>query len=310
MLSSLTRKATTLAQRFDSRALAPVPASRPAVMRIVNGVYTAIYMGKRVKLFRKVHRTDPELFKPVGPIKVLSAPLPPAVADALYYASMATNVASAAGVAHRITGPLHAALITWTMSYRNSWSMILHDQGNLLLHTAVLGATPSADALSVDAWLRKPGNPALTRAQTDNWVYALPIRGMQLTTAVHYFLAGVAKLCGPMGVKWGDGEVLRRQIMEDGLRKELLGSKATNLGVALTRRPVFFTAMATGSLALELFAPVFLVDKRAAQAWAVGAWGMHWGIKLVMGITFRHNLYGVLYTPYFDMEKVLPQEWR
>lgn len=208
-----------------------------------------------------------------------------------------------------VTGPLHAALSIWTMSYRNSWSMILHDQGNMLLHTAVLGATPVADAVSVDAWLRKRANAPLPHAGT-SWVYSLPIRGMQLTTATHYFLAGVAKICGPMGLQWGDGEVLRRQIMADGMRKELLGTKASGLGVQLTRTPVLFTTMATGSLVLELAAPIALVDKRVAQVWAVGAWSMHVGILLIMGIKFRHNLTGVLYQPYFDMEKVLPPAWR
>lgn len=67
---------------------------------------------------------------------------------------------------------------------------------------------------------------------------------------------------------------------------------------------MFFTTLATGSLVLELVAPLVLADRRLAQAWAAGAFAMHWGIKAVMGITFRHNLSGVVYQPYFEMEKL------
>lgn len=55
--------------------------------------------------------------------------------------------------------------------------------------------------------------------------------------------------------------------------------------------------MAGGSLALELLAPAALLDRRLGRAWSVAAFGMHWGIKAVMGITFRHQMSGVMYLP-------------
>lgn len=310
MFDRIARGLRRAAAQLDARFLPAVPASRPAAMRLVNGIYTSVYLGRRMKLYRQVHRTDPDMFRPVGPVKVLTEPLPPSVADGLFYANLVTTGLTTLGFAHKVTGPVHAALSIWTMSYRNSWSMILHDQVNALLHTAVLGITPAADAVSVDALLRKKLYTPPPTGGVHSWLYSLPIRGMQLTTATHYFLSGVAKLCGPMGLAWGGGEVLRRQIMADGMRKELLGTKATNLGVQLTRTPLFFTVAATGSLVLELVAPFVLVDKRAARAWAVSAWSMHVGIYLIMGIRFRHNLSGVLYQPYLDMEKALPPSWR
>ena len=198
-------------------------------------------------------------------------------------------------------GPLHAGLLLWTLSYRNSWSMIFHSDNTLVLHTAVLGLTPSADAVAVGA---PPARPA------PSWRYAVPVRGMELTTAIAYFLAGLAKVAGPLGWGWADGEVLRRQIAADGLRKELLGSSAATLGIRLYPRTGLFRALAAGSLVLELAAPLALLDRRLARLWAAGAFGMHWGILAIMGIRFRHQLSGVLYLPYVPAERLLPSRLR
>lgn len=301
MLDRLLRGVSRLAQTLDQRILPAISAARPGLLRAANGAYTAWYLGVRADMFRKVHRTDPELFAPVGPVRVLKRPLPAPVADALYYATLATDVAFTLGVRHRVVGPLHSALMLWTLSYRNSWSMIFHSDNNLVLHTAVLGVTPSADAVAVGA--PRPVSAA-------SWRYAAPVRGMQVVTAVNYFLAGLAKVKGPLGWRWADGEVLRRQIAADGLRKELLGSQAAGLGIRLYGQTALFKVMAGGSLIMELAAPLALLDRRVARLWALGAFGMHWGIFFIMGIRFRHNLSGLLYLPYFPIERLLPPRLR
>ncbi|MGC5629298.1 hypothetical protein ACPYO6_13775 [Georgenia sp. Z1344] len=341
MLSRIRDGARRLASAVDSRILPATSAARPALNRVATGAYTAYYLGRRIKMFRRIHRTDPGLFQPVGPVKVLKRPLPAPVADALMYATIASDVAFTLGVKHKVTGPLHAALLTWSLSYRNSWSMIFHSDNNLVLHTIVLGATPSADAVSVDALLARRSasvvpspsvralparviparvlpermvparpRPAVSTAPAPSWRYAAPVRGMQAVTAVNYFLAGYAKVTGPLGWRWADGEVLRRQIAADGLRKELLGSEAAGLGIRLYDQTFLFKVSAAGSLVLELAAPLALLDRRLARLWAVSAFSMHWGIKAIMGITFRHNLSGVLYLPYFPLEKLLPARMR
>lgn len=301
MFDRLIRGATRAVATLDRRILPAISAARPGLLRAANGAYTAWYLSKRVDLFRQVHRTDPELFAPVGPVRVLTRPLPAPVADAIYYATLATDVAFTLGLRHRVVGPLHSGLLLWTLSYRNSWSMIFHSDNNLVLHTAALGLTPSADAVAV-------GGPRPVPAPA--WHYSAPVRGMQVITAVNYFLAGLAKIKGPLGWKWADGEVLRRQIAADGLRKELLGSKAAGLGIQLYPQTLLFKVMAGGSLVMELGAPLALLDRRVARLWAVGAFGMHWGIFFIMGIRFRHNLSGLLYLPYFPLEKLLPRSAR
>lgn len=288
-----------LLKALDRRVFAPAPATRPAVARVVLGVYTAAYLGKRVSMLRKIHRTDPALFAPVGPVRALSKPVPPKVADALVTAELVATTAFTLGVKHRVTGPLHAALLLWTLSYRNSWSMIFHNDNTLVLHTAVAGLSPSADALSVDALVR--GGTAPGR----HWRYGFPGElSSALTTAV-YLLSGVAKVKGPLGWGWASGDALRSQIAADGMRKELLGSSAAPLGVRLYGRTAMWRAMAVSSLAMELAAPLALVDRRLGRAWAAGAFGMHWGIKAVMGITFRYQLSGAAYTSFVPAERAV-----
>lgn len=281
--------------QLDDRLLPPAPPARPAFLRILNGGYTAYYLARRVTMLRAVFRTDPRLFAPVGPVRTLSRPLPPAFADALLYATLASDVAFTLGVKHRITGPTHAGLLLWTLSYRNSWSMIFHNDNNLVLHTLVLGATPSADALSVDA-LRAPV------PYDDSWRYSAPGRAIQAVTTATYVVSGVAKVKGPLGWSWASGQSLRSQIAVDGLRKELLGSHAAPLGTRLYPRTALFRLFATGSLLLELLAPLTLLDRRLARAWALSALSMHWGIHAVMGIRFRHQMAGLTFAAFFPLE--------
>lgn len=280
------------------RLLPSAPAARPAVLRVGTGLYTVWYLGRRVRLLRRIHRTDPALFAPVGPCRVLRRPFPPVVADALVTVELLATVAFTLGIAHRVIGPVHSALLLWTLSYRNSWSMIFHIDNNLVLHTAVLGCTRSADALSLAA-------PTAGRALGHDWRYGVPGNVMNAVTTATYCLSGVAKVAGPLGWGWARGESLRSQIAADGLRKRVLGAGGAPLGVRLHRHTWLFRLMATGSLALELLAPLALLDRRLGRLWAVGAFGMHWGIKAIMGITFRHQLSGVLYLPFLELDRLL-----
>lgn len=276
-----------LGAALDRRVFGSAPASQLALQRIALGAYTAHYLGRRVGMLRKVHRTDPVLFAPVGPVRALSKPLPPCVADALVSAELVAATAFALGVRHRVTGPLHSALLLWTLSYRNSWSMVFHNDNTLVLHTAVTGLSPAADTWSVDAVGRPTPAP--------HWRYAFPTGVSSAVTAAAYLVAGLAKVRGPLGWGWASGDALRSQVAADGLRKALLGSSAATLGVRLYRHTWLWRLMAVGSLLAELLAPLALLDRRLGRMWAVLAFSMHWGIKAVMGVTFRYHLSGAAY---------------
>ncbi|EMY32503.1 hypothetical protein D477_019853 [Arthrobacter crystallopoietes BAB-32] len=290
-----------LLAKLERHIMPAAPALRPAALRLATGLYTAHYLGRRVKMLGRIHRGDTSMFAPVGPCRILKKPLPPKVADALVWAEIAANAAYTLGWQHKVTGPLHAGLLTWTLSYRNSWSMVFHNDNNLVLHTAVLGAAPAADALSLDA-LRRSGT---LLPQRHDWRYGLPATVMSAVTTATYLVAGVAKVTGPMGWNWASGEGLRSQVAADGLRKELLGSRAAGLGMRLYPHKGIYTALAVGSLVIELAAPLALANRRLGQVFAVAAFGMHWGIQAVMGIRFRYNQSGVMYLSFFPLGRAL-----
>ena len=131
------------------------PAARLGMARCLVGEYTGV---SGTTTLREVARTDPALFAPVGPARVLSRPLPTRVADALTDATVLSTALFTLGGGHRLTGPLHSALLTATLSYRNSWSMIYHVDNALVAHTLLLAASPAADAVSLDA-LRTRNHP-------------------------------------------------------------------------------------------------------------------------------------------------------
>jgi hypothetical protein len=191
------------------------------------------------------------------------------------------------------------------LSYRNSWSMIYHNDNALVLHALILGVTPAADALSLDAArVRRRGGRPPAGAPAGDWRYGWPVRLMSTVTTLTYFLAGVAKLAGPLGPHWAGGEALRAQIAVDGLRKELLGEGAAPLAYRLYDKVLLFQLIGVGSLVLELAAPACLADRRLARAWAAATLLMHWGIFAIMRITFRYQLSGLIFASFFEIERL------
>lgn len=277
----------------------PVPAARLGLVRVLIGGYTLQYLLCRRRLFRNMVRTRPELFAPVGPARILARPLPPAVADALNDATLASAALFSLGTGGPVVARVHAALLTWTLAYRNSWSMIFHSDNLLVLHTLALSAGRAADAVSVAAAFR--GGPAPAAHPRYGW----PLHLMNGSTAAAYLLAGVAKIAGESGWAWARGDGLRRQVAIDSLRKEVFGSHASPLAYRLYPHRRLFTAMAVTSLVVELGAPLALVDRRLGRLWAMGAFAMHWGILAVMGIRFRYQLAGVAFASWFDVERAL-----
>lgn len=270
-------------------------ASRPAVLRIGVGAYSVTQQVRRRKMFRSLHRQDPKRFKPVGVVSVLKRPLPPRVADAVLDLSLVTNVLATAGVAHRITGPANAALQWWTLTYRNSWGMIFHHDNMMLLHQSVLGVTRSADSLSVDALLRD----GELLPERSGRTYGAVAPAMNVATCAIYLISGVAKVRSPRGWKWASGDTLRDQIAADALRKEVFGSTPPETARHVESSGTPFGVLAAVSLAVELGAPAALAHPRLGQLFAVGAWGMHWGIRRMMGIKFSYNTSGVAYLSFF-----------
>jgi hypothetical protein len=174
--------------------------------------------------------------------------------------------------------------------------MVYHSENLLVLQVLVLGFSAAADRFSVDAWLRSV-RPA------SGWQYGWPIRLLCAVTALTYFLAGVAKLAGPLGWSWASGDALRRQIAADALRKELLLGTAERPLLIPFDQVTCFTIIGLATLILELGALAALCHRRTSQIWALGVLAMHWGVLLVMGIRFEYQLSGVALACFFSLDQ-------
>src|SRR5207248_5118158 len=54
-----------------------------------------------------------------------------------------------------------------------------------------------------------------------------------------------------------------------------------------------FATMGALTFAVELGAPLALLNKRLGRTWAFMAFLMHWGIVFIMAIEFRYHLSGI-----------------
>lgn len=276
---------------------APAPARRLAALRLLVGGYALSYLLIRFGHFVSVSAMSAQQWKPVGPVALLAAPLPPWAVVLQVVLATALGVAFVAGWRFRLSGPAFAAAFLWVTSYRNSWSMVFHTENLIVLHVLVLAAAPSADALSVDARRRgaAPDDPPLAR-------YGWAIRLMCAVTVATYFIAGWSKVHNT-GWDWATSDTLRIYVAYDNLRKVELGAGFSWLGTTLAGHGWLFPPLAVGSLLIELGAPLALLHPRLGRLWSVGAWSFHAGVVVLMAIVFHYPLSGVAYAPFFPVEK-------
>ena len=296
------RRRRGLRARLARWWFAPAPPERLAVLRILQAAWSLWYLGRRHHMLRRVAGGDPRLFAPVGVARPLSRPLPVTVVTGIQAATYAAGVAVLLGWRHRVTGPAWSAGVLGLLSYRNSWSMIYHNDNLMVLHALVTGVAPASDALALDA-ARVRGRRS--RRGLSDGRYGWPLQLMTATTAATYWLAGIAKLAGPLGWRWGSGETLRRQVGVDAVRKDLLGADSSPWVGPLYRQVGLWRALATGSLLLELLAPVSVLSRHLGRRWSLVALGLHWGILVVMRITFRYQLSGLAFGSTVDLERLV-----
>jgi hypothetical protein len=279
---------------FDRYWLLPVPAARLALLRILIGAYALIYLLVRFQNLRSVARFDRADFRPVGLATLLTEPLPAIVVTAVTLLALALALPFVLGFRYRIFGPLFAIAFLWVTTYRNSFGMVFHTENLLALQLLLVGLAPAADAFAVDA-------VELATPEPDGR-YGWAIRAMTWVTVIAYVLAGVAKL-KLAGLAWLDGELLRRHIAHDNLRKLELGSFHAPLGAALVRYAAPFQLFSVLTVLIELGAPLALLGRRFALAWCLAAWSFHVGVLALMAIPFPYQLSLIAYAPFFELER-------
>ncbi len=284
------------AQRLLDWWQRPVPAGRLAALRVLVGAFAVVFLLVRGRSLAGVGGFPSEQFEPVGLASLLAQPLPPAVVTASVVLAIASGLGFTVGAWFKVTGPVFALLLLWVTTYRCSWGMVFHTENLLCLHVGLLAASPASDAYSLDA----RGRDGAGDAPSPDYGWA--IRAMSLVTVVAYFLAGVAKL-KLAGAPWLGGELLRAQIAYDNLRKLELGTQVSPLGPWLVRHRGVFPYLAVMTMFVELGAPLALLHRRVAWAWAIAAWCFHIGVLLLMSIGFAYQLSTVAYLSLFPVER-------
>jgi hypothetical protein len=292
-------------RRIDRWLLAPAPAERLAVLRVLVAGFAAVWSLVRLPAHLALADHSAERWAPIGVLAPLGSPLPGWAVAALAVATPLLGVAAALGWRYRAVAPLWAASLLAVTTLASSWGQIFHTENLLVLHALVLAVSPAADALSLDARRRDHRPGAGDR-------YGWPVRVAALVTVIAYVLAGVAKLrIG--GIGWAGGDVLRNLVAHDNLRKAVLGDVHSPLGAAAVRHAWMFPPMAVATLVVELAAPLALLGGRLRTAWVAGAWVFHVGVLALMAILFPYQLVAVAFAPLFPLERVVPwvrSRWR
>ena len=283
-------------RRLDDLFFPVVPAERLGAVRVFVGAFTLLFLVIRGVNLAEYGSFPAHRFQPVGVVSLLDAPLSAGMVWALVAATVFTAIPFALGWRFRVFGPLFAALLWWTTTYRQSWGMVFHTENLMVLYVAVLSLTHSADAYAMDA--RERSAPAPHRR------YGWPLKLMAVLLVVSYVLAGVAKL-RISGWEWMDGEVIRVQIAYDNVRKIELGAMHAPLGAWLVQFGWLFPILGTASLLLEIGAPFALLGRRLAWIWSIATWFFHLGVLVMMAIFFAFPLSGCAFIPLFKAEVAL-----
>jgi hypothetical protein len=282
-----------------------VPAERLAIVRLLVGGFAVYYFARRFRTHAAAAGLDAEGFQPVGVVNLLSTPLSHDVSVALLWATLLMGSLFTLGFRFRVIGPCFALLTLWVTTYRSSWGMIFHSENLLFWHVAILAASPATRALSLDTWRERQA--AVEVESVSGW----SLRLMTFVTAATYFLAGVAKLRGT-GWVWATGEALRNHVAFNALRKVELGGGYSEITAWLLTHAWIFQPFAWGTLLLELSGPFVLFNRKLVRAWAVGMFVFHWGIDVVMDISFLYPLSGIAFVACFPVERalLLLRKWR
>jgi hypothetical protein len=281
-------------KRIATWWFAPAAAERLAALRILVGGFALVYLAIRLPELAGVSRYDAGQFHPYGIVRVLAGPLPPSLVVVIAVATCVLLVLFVLGAFYRVVAPLAALALLWTITYRNCWGMPFHTENLLVLHVIALAIAPAADVWSVGAKGRGPAAAG----------YGWAVKLLAALSVATYLLAGIAKL-RIAGLAWIDGEQLRNHIAIDNLRKALLGDGLGPLAHLVLENPAPLLVFSLASLAVELGAPLALLHRRIGHAWAIGAWGFHVGVVLLMNIWFIYPLAFVAFLPLVPAERVI-----
>lgn len=280
--------------RFDRWWRAPAPAERLALVRVLVGVYCIGVLVLRAPSLLRLAQLDARRFAGVGPSALLDAPLSQPLLIALLVLAFLGALSLTVGFRHRIVAPAFALLLTFLLSYRNSFGHLSHSEQLVSVHVLLLSLMPAADALSLDQNAHRTRAGPLER-------YGWPLRLLMLCVVLSYMLAGWSKL-HEGGWAWITGEAVYIQIAHDTLSKLRLGGWVSPVSPTLLRWPWLFAVASIFTLLVELGAFVAMFGGRLRTVWVACAYAMHVGIALAMTIAFPYPMWGIAFASFFELE--------
>ena len=262
--------------------MAPVPARRLEVVRILTVSYALVWIVVRTDHWRDLAGLPPGRWDPIGVGGWFGRPSAAAV-TAVAALTFAAGVVGLTGRRWSVAGPLFAVGFLWLTTFGASWGQILHTEHLPALHLLVLAAGPSGRGESARV----------------GW----PLKVMTLVTVSTYVVAGVAKFRFGGGWSWLDGDRLLRLVAQDNLRKRLLGDSYSPIAEHVIGHPALFRLSVWLTLVVELGAPMALFGRRLRRTWMATAWTFHVGVLALMAVLFPYPLVGVAFASMLPVER-------
>ncbi len=284
-------------RRVDDWLLGPAPPERLAVLRLAAGGYALANVFISTGEFARLADRAATQFEPVGLAGLLDGPVPTPWLWSLYVISVISGLAFVAGAAFRVSGPVFSlAALAWA-TYHASWGQMLHFEHLVTLHLLLIGFSPAADALSLDA--RRNDRGARAPATRYGW----PVRLLAIVTVITYLLAAVAKIrIG--GSAWTDGTTLANHIGYSATRLDLLGEPRPPLSTFVIGQDWLLRPMAVGGLGVELLAPLALLGGWFRRLWVPSILAFHLGTLTTMFVFFSYNGLGFALLPLYRLERL------
>ncbi|HEY8155292.1 MAG TPA: HTTM domain-containing protein [Myxococcota bacterium] len=235
-----------------------------AVVRIT--VFWILFDRLKAGGFRRYVRLPEDLrIPPPGWEAILNAlPLDETMVKAVQIAAVACSFLALVGFWTRTAAALSALLGSYVLVSLYLFGKVDHTYHHLIWFALLLAASPSGDALSIDAWLaRRRGRPPPGPARA----YALPIRLMWLLMGVAYFFPGLYKLlAGPQWI-WSDN--LRFLLYQGWRHHHMLPL------LRLDQHPALCQAAALGTILFELSFIFLVLSRRTRPFAAIGGLLFH-----------------------------------
>lgn len=273
-----------------------VPRDAPenlALFRIVVGVLLLtskdVYAGLAIARWPAALRVPPE---GLGPL-LASLPITPTSVGLAVGAFVVAAVLGTVGLWARPAFAVVSVIGLYSIGVGQMGGAIWHTH-HLLWFSALLAASPCADALALSAWWRaRAGESPPPRHRC----YGLPLRLAWILLMLIFFFPGLWKL-RTSGLGWIFSDNLRNQMQWKWLQ---MGGYLPPLRI--DRWPRLCQVLAAAAVAFELSFPLLLLRRWSRPLAVAAALAFHFGTWLFMGIDF--SLLWPCYVVFFDWTPVL-----